>query len=303
MKRRGTMNRNFSIRTLRLLAQLRDGEEINGGDIQSREMRGLMEFLLRQGAVSVIRQRSRLRYSAPNRDKFLMYLADYDHYLTNLDAAIRKAEGKTFSREDKTRLWGNSKEGGEEGSESGFSVISTMPVDVTNHGRTYRLTPDTALLVCDDGKELCLPEGWTVVVVENSRLFFRHDWLRNIGLDEKTSRKCFIIKRYPVTSEQMDFLKICPLPVLYFGDLDLGGIRIYESEYWRKVGNKIPFVVPPDAEERISGPRGNRQLYIDQMKGGLSNVESPSGRLSDLIRIIHKHQSCYEQEGYCYPPE
>ena len=91
------MNRNFSIRTLRLLAQLRDGEEINGGDIQSREMRGLMEFLLRQGAVSVIRQRSRLRYSAPNRDKFLMYLADYDHYLTNLDAAIRKAEGKTFS--------------------------------------------------------------------------------------------------------------------------------------------------------------------------------------------------------------
>ena len=187
-----------------------------------------------------------------------------------------------------------------EASESGFSIIPTRPVEVFNHGRAYLLTPDTALLVCDDGQALRLPEEWTVFVVENSRLFFRHDWLQRIGLDNKITEKCFIVKMYPETAEQKEFLKNTPLNVLYFGDLDLGGVRIYETKFRKKVGERMPFIVPPDAEARISGPKGNRELYKNQMDNGLADVEASTEELSELVRIIHKHQSVYEQEGYCY---
>ena len=293
-------SRRFSVRTVRLLILLRDGGEITGGDIRSREFRELLDRLVGQGAVSVRRQGSRLRYSAPNREKLLVVLSGCAPMLSDLDAALRLSEGEPMSREDKTGFFGDSKTGGEESSESGFALISSSPVVVRNHGHDYFVDGHTALMVCDKGDGLVLPSGWTVVVVENSRLFFRHDWLLRVGMNPQTAERCFIIKRYPITDDQFGFLKACPLPVRYFGDLDLGGVRIYETEYRRRVGDKISFIVPPDAEERISGSKGNRKLYAEQMKGGLSGVGSPSGELTDLIRIIHKHQSCYEQEGYCH---
>ena len=291
--------RRFSIRTLRLLATLRDSGEITAGDIQSREAKEIMEYLTRQGVVSINRQKTRLRYTAPVKEKFLRAIGEYASILGNLDGAIRIAKGEKLTREDKDLLWGDSKTGGVEASESGFSLIPSSPVTVYNHKEPYRLTSNSALLVCDDGKELLLPEGWTIIIVENSRLFFRHDWLKHIGISEETARRCFIIKRYPITEEQFIFLRYVPLPVLYFGDLDLGGVSIYETEYKRKLGEKISFIIPPDVEERICGKSGNRELYGEQMKT-MSNTTSPSGELTDVLRIIHKYQRIYEQEGYCY---
>lgn len=294
-------SKHFSARTLRLLITLRNGGEIKGGDIQSREAHGLFEYLIRSGAVSVGRQKSRRRYTAPDTLKFLQALKEYDAILEDLDGALRIAEGEKITREEKTKLWGNSKMGGADASESGFSIISCRPVEVSNHGTAYTITPDTALLVCDDGESLLLPDSWTIITVENSRLFFRHDWLRNIGLPEDSINNCFIIKRNPITEDQFRFLQKVPNQILYyFGDLDLAGVRIYETEYKRRLGDKVHSIVPPDAETRISGPKGNRELYKDQMDHGFSNVESISGELTQLLEIIHRHQRCYEQEGYCF---
>ena len=86
--------------------------------------------------------------------------------------------------------------------------------------------------------------------------------------------------------------------ILYFGDFDLAGIRIYETELKKRPGDRISFIIPDDLEERIRRS-GNPELYARQVNERFASTSSTSRELNRLIGMLHRMQSSYEQEGYC----
>ena len=105
--------------------------------------------------------------------------------------------------------------------------------------------------------------------------------------------------RFPICEEGKLWLEFIPNRILYFGDFDLAGIRIYETEFKRRLGDRISFIIPPDIEYRMK-QAGNPSLYSKQVNEGFANLKSFSKELTNLISLIHHLQSTYEQEGYCF---
>lgn len=79
------------------------------------------------------------------------------------------------------------------------------------------------------------------------------------------------MNRFPVSEEGKRWLEDIPNRVLYFGDFDLAGIRIYETEFKRRLGNRVSFLVPSDISERIR-LNGNPALYTEQINKGFSGL-------------------------------
>lgn len=293
------MNNNTYRRgTVALLIALRDGETLPSGRFSSLESQDLISRLITNGAVVTTRRRSRLYYSVIDTNRFLQECARQSDFLRSLDDALRLASGEEYTREEKVRTWGDSKEGSIGPSESGFAIIPASNIRVVNHGTIFTITPQTGLMITDDGRGLQLPPKWTIIVVENSRLFFNHDWLNHVGLTDYEASHCFILKRYPYTEDVMKFLEQTHNKVLYFPDLDLCGVSIYESMYKSRMGDKVRALLPPDYETRLSGRSVNRNLYKEQIDAGYGNTSSKE--LSALLESIHRHHCCYEQEGYCF---
>lgn len=284
--------------TVALLIALRDGETLPSGRFSSLESRDLIGRLVTSGAVVTTRRRSRLYYSVIDTDGFLRECARESDFLRSLDDALCLASGEEYSREDKVRVWGNSKEFSIGPSESGFAIIPVSNIRVVNHDMVFNMTPRTGLMVTDDGSGLQLPPEWTIIMVENSRLFFNHDWLCHVGLSDFEASHCFILKRNPYTEDVIKFLRQTLNKVLYFPDLDLCGVSIYESMYKSRLGDKVQALLPPDYETRLSGQSVNWKLYKDQVDAGYGNTSSQE--LSVLLEAIHRHHCCYEQEGYCF---
>ena len=82
---------------------------------------------------------------------------------------------------------------------------------------------------------------------------------------------------------------------VHFGDLDLAGIAIYESEYYHHLGNKSSLFIPDDFDQRISN--GNTERYNVQLpQYGKMKIEDK--RVQPLLDSIHLHHKGYDQEGY-----
>lgn len=80
-----------------------------------------------------------------------------------------------------------------------------------------------------------------------------------------------------------------------FGDLDLAGIRIFITEFYRYLGERSSFLISPDYEERIKN--GSRERYDVQLTT-TKNMIINDPRLRALAACIHKYHRGYDQEGY-----
>lgn len=80
-----------------------------------------------------------------------------------------------------------------------------------------------------------------------------------------------------------------------FGDFRLAGIRIFITEFYRYLGERSSFLIPPDYEERIKN--GSRERYDVQLTT-TKNMIINNPRLRALAACIHKYHRGYDQEGY-----
>jgi len=83
--------------------------------------------------------------------------------------------------------------------------------------------------------------------------------------------------------------------IIYFGDFDLYGIRIYEQEILPR-NKDIEFFIPTNIEKQISD-FGSQELYTKQLDR-CKNLLSSSEKIQNLINTIHKHQKSLEQEFF-----
>lgn len=287
----------YSSKAIRILLRLRNGEEVNEGEVRSKALLELVKELEARQAVAFVRRgRSRGAWSAVTPERLTDACGEIDPVLSNLDSTLLLAEGKVSSRAEKVELFGNSKQDGADKTVRGFTILADRNVTVQYLGREFPLAPLAGLHVIDRNS-LAIPEEATVFIVENAECLYDLRWIQNVGL--RTDDGPFIILcRFPICEEAKRWLEGITNRILYFGDFDLAGIRIYEAEFKRRLGEKISFIIPDDLEKRLR-QNGNPILYSKQLNNGFSSVSSPSGELNRLIAMLHRMQSAYEQEGFC----
>ena len=279
-----------------MLQRLQAGESVRSGEVQTVQQKDVMRFLTERHGVDYRRvTKSRGLYTVTDKDRFKEGCFQYDRSLDNLDNALALAEGHITTRAQKTNAFGNSKQGRKGRTLKGFTILATQDVKVRYLGFDYAIGPLAGLHIIDRHK-LKIPDDMAILIVENAECLYDHNWIKNVGIDEEEGPFLLMFRSH-IPEEGKLWLESISNRILYFGDFDLGGIRTYETEYKRRLGDRITFIVPEDLEQRIR-THGNPDLYKDQIKNGFAHLVSASGELTGLINLIHRLQNTYEQEGY-----
>ena len=137
--------------------------------------------------------------------------------------------------------------------------------------------------------------GNDVVVVgvenmENFRFVSQQRYLfENLGVP------ILFASRYPQSGDLVRWLMSIPNRYIHFGDFDLAGIHIYQSEFRKYLEpSRCEFFIPKNIEELIRN--GSQDRYFNQIDR-FRDLCSDDPRLEYLIGLIHKYHRGYDQEG------
>ena len=288
---------SISSKTVRLLQRLLNGEVVNAGEFASAQQKELVAFLLERRGITFKRiGKSRGSFFVADKALFQELCFQYNPVLKDLGAAAKLAAGEVKSRSEKVGLFGNSKQENANRTVKGFTILADQTMEIHYLGEEFHIGPLVGLHVVSRNS-LVLSEHATIVVVENVECLYDLRWIPNVGLKAEDG-PFVVLCRFPVCEEAKLWLETIPNRILYFGDFDLAGIRIYETEFKKRLGRKISFIIPNDLEDRIRRG-GNPGLYTRQVNEGFASTSSTSRELKRLIEMLHQMQSAYEQEGYC----
>lgn len=162
--------------------------------------------------------------------------------------------------------------------------------------------------VIDDCEFVISPIEGTAVFIQNPEKFHVSSDVVVVGVENGENfryirrqkylfgdKKMLFVSRYPYSSDLRDWLIRMPNKYIHLGDYDLAGIHIYQSEFYKYIGERASFFIPGDIEERLK--TGNRKLYDTQYLK-FRNMKILDPRLTGLVEMIHHYRKVYEQEGY-----
>ena len=174
----------------------------------------------------------------------------------------------------------------------GFLVNSYEPVKAMMGVSDFIISPtESTAVFIQNPEKFHIPSDVVIVGIENGEnfLYIRHQKYL-FG-----NKKILFVSRYPQSSDLKDWLRGISNEYIHFGDYDLAGISIYQSEFYRILGERASFFVPKDIEERLR--TGNEKLYNAQYLR-YRNMKIIDSRLNWLVEMIHRYRKVYEQEGY-----
>ena len=255
----------------------------------SRIPEALRETLLSEGLITVTVHGSRKSIRALDTGRLKQFLIDNDEKFRILDI-----KGKT-SRAEQANSTGNSKLISVR-SCPGFPVNSYEPIECELNGDAFVVHPANGsfTFICD-WRSFSIPEDVIVVGIENMenfRLVQRQQYLFEECLG---GNKLLFVSRYPQSADLRSWLKIISNRYVHFGDFDLAGIKIFQTECEKYLGERASFLIPSDIEERIKN--GSSKRYDDQFSHS-RNISSKDPGVQALINIINKYRKGYDQEGY-----
>lgn len=255
----------------------------------SRIPKAMLETLLSEGLIAVSVHGSRKSVRALDAGRLKQFLIDNDEKFRILDV-----EGKT-SRAEQASSTGNSKLVSVR-SCPGFPVNTYEPIECELNGEAFVIHPANGsfTFICD-WQSFSVPEDVIVVGIENMenfRLVQRQKYLFEECLG---SNQLLFVSRYPQSTDLREWLKSIPNRYVHFGDFDLAGIKIFQTEFERHVGERASFMIPSDIEDRIKN--GSSKRYDDQFSHS-GNISSKDPGVQALIDIINKYRKGYDQEGY-----
>ena len=268
---------------------LLDGDKI----ASSRIPESLRETLLREGLITVTVHGSRKSVRALDTGRLKQFLIDNDEKFRILDV-----EGKT-SRAEQANSTGNSKLIAVR-SCPGFPVNSYEPIECELNGDAFVVHPaiGSFTFICD-WQSFSVPEDVIVVGIENMenfRLVQRQQYLFEECLG---GNKLLFVSRYPQSADLRSWLKIISNRYVHFGDFDLAGIKIFQTEFEKYLGERASFLIPSDIETRLHV--GSSKRYDDQINNA-AGISSDNPALQGLIDLIHRERKGYDQEGYIKSP-
>lgn len=275
--------------TLRRLIRLAEGESLTAGELKGE----WAERILEDGVLTVSTQGSRKKFRAVDAATFRKYAED-KFEISSLEEAYRLLAEGGGSRAEQVNTTGDSKYRAAR-TFKGFLVNSYEPIPAQLGGNALLIAPpEGTFIFVADYETFKIPTDVTVVGVENAENF-RHV-SRQKFLFERFGKVLFV-SRYPQNQSKdlIKWLERIPNPYVHFGDLDLAGIGIFQTEYASRLGNRATFLVPDDYEERLR--RGSRERYDTQLpRFGSLHTTDPA--LTRLLAAIHATHRGYDQEGY-----
>lgn len=273
-----------------MAASLYIKELLEGKSIASSRLpKGLIEVLIDEGLIAVSVHGSKKSVRARSIDSLRQYLIDNDE--SNKTLMICDTE----SRASLAAETGNSKLIKVRAC-PGFPVNTYESIDCTLNGNHINLSPHigTFTFICD-WKNFTIPKDVVVVGIENMENFRMIHRQKAFFEKEIGNQRFLFVSRYPQSSDLREWLKIIPNHYYHFGDFDLAGIKIYQTEFESHLPGRSSFLIPSDIETRIEA--GSSKRYDDQIKSG-GTLSSDDPALQKLISLIHKHRKGYDQEGY-----
>ena len=278
---------SLTLKQIRNLQALLRGETLAWSAINSE----LLQLLIDEQLVTVKTHRSRktvYAQNAANLQSFLEQhfeeLRDFDWNKDDISIASSRAELAVNSGNSKSVILRSC---------PGFMVNSYDSIPAKIRDREIFIAPDEGtMLFVSDWEHFAIPENVLVVGVENMENFRRIREQRHIFPAE---RPILFVSRYPQSADLRNWLQLIPNDYLHFGDFDLAGMHIYETEFLKFLGNRSSFFIPTDIEVRLSN--GSTERY-DTQYVKFKNYLPKDKRLFPLYKMINHYHRCYDQEGY-----
>ena len=266
------------------------GEQVAG----SRINRALLDELVTEGLLLVVTRGSRKSYRARDIERIKRFLIDKDECYRLLEV------GHSDTRASLASETGNSKLVTVR-SCPGFPVNSFEPIECRLNGKTFMVNPqDGSFLFVTEWEKFTIPKDVIVIGVENMENF-RQIRKQRLFFDEYISshrmpQKILFVSRYPQSSDLRKWLLSISNHYLHFGDFDLAGIHIFQSEFQQYIGkDRSSFLIPDDIESRLVS--GSSKRY-DEQHDRFSCITSEDPELQKLITLINQYRKGYDQEGY-----
>lgn len=174
----------------------------------------------------------------------------------------------------------------------GFLVNCYEPIHAKLNSNDFIISPLVgSLIFIADWEFFEIPKNILIVGIENMENF------RMINKQKYLfpNTPILFVSRYPQSKDLRKWLLKVQNKYIHFGDFDLAGIHIYETEYYKYLGERASFFIPQDIESRLS--QGSTIRYNQQYQK-FKNYTPSDIRLLSLYNTIHKYHRCYDQEGY-----
>lgn len=274
----------------KLLALAR-GEALPAGSLKGDWFLDMQE----EGILVTISHGSRRSLRARDESSLRSYVADrYD--IRELEACRELLLSEETSRAAQVSVTGNSKFTAHR-TFKGFLVNCYHPIAATLHGESFMIAPpEGTYIFISDYEAFSIPADVLIIGVENAENFRYISCQRTLfesGVYSGTD--ILFVCRYPQSGDLVRWLQSIPNRYVHFGDLDLAGVHIYLSEYYRCLGNRASLLIPGDYEARIqNGALERYNLQYQKFK----NMEIADDRVMPLVDCIHKYHRGYDQEGY-----
>ena len=285
----------ISPKLLDIIRHLLQGGTISYSSLSTR----LREDLLHEGLLTITAHGSRKNVRANNIDALSNFLNQYEA-LRGIDW---KQEDNAWvgqdSRSSQAGISGNSKLRIVR-SCPGFMVNSYEPIQAMLNGGNITIhPPEGTMLFVAEWQRFIIPDEVLIVGIENMENFRqirRQRYLFEAYNEERhVHTPLLFVSRYPQSSDLRQWLMQIPNQYLHFGDFDLAGIRIFETEFEPYINNRATFFIPKDIEMRLQ--RGSAERFNAQYEH-FKNYIPQSDELQHLANLIRKYHRCYDQEGY-----
>lgn len=268
---------------------------LNEGELKVRELpdKTLADRLVSSGCLKRERiTKSSSRFVLISQNGFRICCADYDERLKDIEGYLATLEsGDTrmkpseeiakYGRDHlcKRNLW------------RGFFLRSNTPFKIWYNGIPYTIGPDNPFLV-EKADELEIDcRSCALWVVENYECFQNLSWMT---LSPSQCNVSLIICRWPLSRVAREAYGKWPVAEKhYFGDLDLAGINIFQTEYAVILGDDS-FFIPESFNEDIK--HGSPSLFQSQQK--FKHISGRSARIQECIQTIIDNQKGLLQEYY-----
>jgi len=191
-----------------------------------------------------------------NLHSLLSYLDTY-YGITSLENYIKVMSVQNISRDEIASNGLPTKVKNSAKPKTGVHINAPTPIKIKINGEDTQIyfPIDTALFINKDA-QIEIPEYITIVGVENFTNIIRAT--KQKKLFEQYGEVIFI----ELSEKLKGILKMCENKYIHYGDIDLAGVDIYQTQYYPIVKKRCDFFLPYDnIEEVFKRFKGIKLLY------------------------------------------
>lgn len=251
--------------------------------------------MLQEGILITIQHGSRKSFRAVNASSLRSFVKE-KYNIDSLEACRDMLSDGDYSRAALVQQTGDSKFIPRR-TFRGFLVNSYEVINARLNNLPFQIRPiEGAYTFVYDYASFSVPEEVVIVGIENSENFRYIPRQRDFFAKEIAGDvPLLFVSRYPQNGDLVRWLASISNRYVHFGDLDLAGLHIFQSEFYKQLGARASFLIPEDYELRIMN--GSPERYNAQSRK-FRNMPVLDKRIVPLLECIHRYHRGYDQEGY-----